>query len=75
MTEPRFARLVQLRDWLRGLGCCQLCAIEMAWAQMWRESVEPTYWLTRPPGCPRQSKPDCFAVARENWTSAPARTP
>jgi hypothetical protein len=71
LSGERFDRLVELRNWLRGLGCCVLCAIEMAWAQMWRESVDGTYRLTRPPGCPRHTKPDCYAVAREHWRTMP----
>lgn len=71
LSQERFDRLVDLRGWLRGLGCCQLCAIEMAWAQMWRESVDPNYRLTRPPGCPHHTKPDCFEVARVHWKEMP----
>lgn len=71
LSNERFERLLVLRNWLRGLGCCSLCAIEMAWAQMWREAVDPHYRLTRPPGCPRHTKPDCFAVAREHWKEMP----
>ncbi len=75
LTNERFDRLVALRDWLLALGCCRLCAIEMSWAQMWRESVDATYRLTRLPGCPRHTRTDCYAVAREHWKTMPVVSP
>ncbi len=74
LTNDRFERLVDLRGWLRGLGCCPLCRISMAWAQMWREYVDPSYKLGVT-GCTDRKQPDCFEVAKAHWRSMPARKP
>jgi hypothetical protein len=66
----KYDRMVQIVAWLKARGCCGLCAIGMAIAQVEREHGDPTFRATKV-GCSKVAKQDCFEVARKVWSELP----
>lgn len=62
----RLSRLHELRFWLRGHGCCWLCAMRLALAQIEREAG-----LKFEPGTQCATDGSCTDKARAAWSSLP----
>lgn len=62
----RLSRLHLLRYWLRGHGCCWLCAMRFALAQIEKEAG-----LKFDPGTQCASDGKCADKARTAWPSLP----
>jgi hypothetical protein len=65
----RLSRLHELRFWLRGHGCCWLCALRYALAQ-----VEKEAGMKFEGGSQCASDGKCAEKARAAWKSMPAVT-
>jgi hypothetical protein len=64
--EARLSRLHELRFWLRGLGCCWLCSLRLALAQ-----VEKEAGLKFEAGAQCAGDGNCTTKAREGWGTLP----
>ncbi len=78
MDAGKVRRLAQLTAWMRGLGCCQMCALGMGLACVDRENGEAFDWrtvrgecLTPPKTARGLTGPTCEARVREQWTDRP----
>jgi hypothetical protein len=67
----KYDRMVTIRTWLKERGCCGLCSIGMAIAQVEREHGDPTFRATKV-GCSKvEGRQDCFERARAVWSDLP----
>lgn len=64
--EDRLHRLHELRYWLRGHGCCWLCALRLALAQVQKEAGHKFEAGTQCAG-----DGSCATRARAAWPSMP----
>jgi hypothetical protein len=66
VLTPETSRFYELTDWLRGLGCCGMCARGMAIAAV--EAGRQRYdWRAVRGECPR----GCETRARRHWAERP----
>lgn len=65
--EDRLRRLHELRFWLRGHGCCWLCALRFALAQLEKEAG-----LKFEAGSQCAADSQCADKARAAWPKLPA---
>lgn len=73
MTAEAFeARLFQLKTWLEQLGACNLCALDMAFAQVEREGGNHKSRAYPSRTCRKGDAGACFKVGRDAWKNLPA---
>ncbi len=78
LEMDKLHRLAQLTTWMRGLGCCQMCAVGMGLACVEKEHGESFDWrpirgqcLTPPATRRGFTGPTCEARVREQWAERP----
>ena len=62
----RLSRMLALRFWLRGVGCCWLCALRLSLAQ-----VEKEAGLKFEAGAQCATDGNCIGKARAAWPRMP----
>lgn len=69
-AADRCVRMFDLRYWLSGLGCCWLCSLRLAIAQV---EAENGFAFQAPDTRCADPTRDCRSRARAAWKAMPAR--